>query len=170
MSPSRRDVPRPWTAAVIGGEHAGAETLEVAEAVGAGLAKSGFTIVTGGLGGVMEAASRGARNAGATVVAVLPGLDPDEANEFAEIVIPTGTGHARNLAVVAGGDVVIAVEGEWGTLSEIGFARKLGKPVVVLGGWRLEHSHLETGLNYAGTADQAVELAEQLAAARQERQ
>lgn len=163
MSFDERSVSRPKSAAVIGGEHAGAETLEVAEAVGVGLAKSGFTIVTGGLGGVMEAASRGARNAGATVVAVLPGLDPEEANEFAEIVIPTGTGHARNLAVVASGDVVIAVEGEWGTLTEIGFARKLGKPVIVLGGWRLEHSHFATGLHYAETADDAVALAASLA-------
>jgi uncharacterized protein (TIGR00725 family) len=109
---------------------------EAAEAVGRLLAKAGATVVTGGLGGVMAAAGRGARAAGGTSVAVLPGTDRGAARE-ADVVVCTGTGEARDLAVVASADAVIAVGGGWGTLAEIGLARKLGRPVVLLGSWQL---------------------------------
>jgi uncharacterized protein (TIGR00725 family) len=84
----------------------------------------------------MEAASRGAAEAGGTVVGILPGDSLEDANPHCTHVIATGIGHARNLAVVASGEAVVAVGGEWGTLSEIGFARRLGRTVVALRTWR----------------------------------
>ena len=112
---------------------------KLAYEVGAGLARAGFTVVTGGEKGAMEAASRGASEAGGLAVGVLPGTDRSTANDYADVTLVTGIGHARNLAVVASGDVVIAVGGEWGTLSEIGLAGVLGRPVVLVDGWKLEH-------------------------------
>jgi len=105
-----------------------------AEEVGRLLAERGCTVVTGGLGEVMAAAHRGAKEAGGTTIAILPGERREDANEWADHVVVTGIGHARNLAVAASGDGVIAVGGSWGTLAEIGFARRLGRPVVVLRG------------------------------------
>jgi uncharacterized protein (TIGR00725 family) len=140
---------------------------KLAYEVGAGLARAGFTVVTGGERGVMEAASRGASEAGGLAVGVLPGTDRSRANDFADISIVTGVRQARNLAVAASGDVVVAVAGQWGTLSEIGLARDLGRPVVLLAGWRLEHELGVPGeLHYARDAEQAVSLATRLAAPR----
>jgi uncharacterized protein (TIGR00725 family) len=111
--------------------------LEAAREVGRLLADRGAVVVCGGRGGVMEAVARGASGAGGEVVGILPGEDPAEANEFCTHVVATGTGHARNLAVVASADAVIAIAGEWGTLSEIAFARRLDRPVVALGSWEV---------------------------------
>ena len=94
-------------------------------------------MVCGGLGGVMEAAARGASRAGGTVIGIVPSDDPRTANEFCTHVIATGIGYGRNLAVVASGDAVIAIAGEWGTLSEIAYARNIGLPVVTLGSWEV---------------------------------
>lgn len=121
----------PRQVSVIG---SGAEWETTAEEVGRLLAERGCTVVTGGLGEVMAAAHRGARNAGGATIAILPGEDRRSANEWAEHVVVTGMGHARNLAVAASGDAVIAIGGSWGTLSEIAFARRLGRPVVALEG------------------------------------
>ena len=88
----------------------------------------------------MAAASRGAKEAGGLAVGILPGLDRTRANTDADVTVVTGIGHARNLGVVASADVVIAIGGEWGTLSEIGLAGVLGRPVVLLAGWRLDHA------------------------------
>ena len=108
----------------------------------------------------MEAASRGARAEGGVVIGVLPGLDPAEANEHVTHVVATGVGHARNLAVVGSGDAVIAVGGEWGTLSEIAFARKLGRTVVALDSWTLRNrAGAELGIIAAATAEEAVKAA-----------
>jgi uncharacterized protein (TIGR00725 family) len=112
----------------------GAEWEAAAEEVGRLLAERGCTVVTGGLGGVMAAAHRGAKAAGGTTIAILPGESRDDANQWADHVVVTGIGHARNLAVAASGEVVIAVGGEWGTLAEMAFARRLGRPVVALAG------------------------------------
>ena len=121
--------------AVIG---SGAEHEERAEQVGRLLAERGCTVLTGGLGEVMAAAARGAKSAGGTTVGIIPGESRREANEWIDHVVVTGIGHARNLAVVASGDAVIAVGGSWGTLAEIGFASRLGRAVVVLEpGWEL---------------------------------
>jgi uncharacterized protein (TIGR00725 family) len=120
-----------------GGGTPPSEALDAAEEVGRRLAEAGMTVVCGGLGGVMEAVARGAAEAGGEVVGIVPGDDPAAANPHCTHVIATGIGHARNLAVVASGDAVIAIGGEWGTLSEIAFARRLGRPVVALDTWTL---------------------------------
>ena len=112
-----------------------AHLLEAAERVGALLAAAGHQVVTGGLGGVMAAASRGAKSAGGSVVALLPGDDPAVANDYADVVVATGLGQGRNVLVVRSADAVIAVGGSWGTLSEVALARRLGRPVVWLHGW-----------------------------------
>lgn len=151
-------------AALIGPGRCDDSTAALAEEVGAGLARTGFTLVTGGAYGAMEAASRGAQKAGGMVVGLLPGTDRAEGNEWSDVTLATGLGHARNLAVVASADVVVAVGGEWGTLSEIGLAGVVGRPVVLLAGWRLEHvARMPSEVAYADTPEQAVELADALA-------
>ena len=109
----------------------------LAEEVGRLLAAAGAVLVCGGLGGVMEAASRGAVAAGGVVIGIVPSDSPNQANPHCTYVVATGVGQARNLAVVASGEVAIAIGGEWGTLAEIGFARRLGRPVVALKSWQL---------------------------------
>jgi uncharacterized protein (TIGR00725 family) len=134
---------------------------DAARTVGRLLAEAGATVVTGGLGGVMAAAGRGAREAGGRAVAVLPGTDRGEARE-ADVVVCSGVGEARDLAVVASADAVIAVGGGWGTLAEIGLARKLGRPVVLLRSWRLEEPEGAPGAETCPRADSpeaAVRLA-----------
>src|SRR5438477_12944473 len=137
--------------AVIG---SGREHEQRAEEVGRLLAERRCTVVTGGLGEVMAAAARGAKSAGGTTIGIRPGESRAEANEWIDHVVVTGIGHARNLAVAASGDAVIAVGGSWGTLAEIGFASRLGRRVVVLEpGWELE------GVARAATPAAAVEVA-----------
>lgn len=113
------------------------EVARLAEEVGRRLAEAGVTVVCGGLGGVMEAASRGAAQAGGEAIGIVPGVSVEDANPHCTHVVASAIGYARNLAVVASGDVVIAVGGEWGTLSEIGHARTFGKTVVALRSWDL---------------------------------
>jgi uncharacterized protein (TIGR00725 family) len=138
----------------------GSEHEARAEEVGRLLAARGCTLVTGGLGEVMAAAARGAKSAGGTTIGILPGHEPADANEWIDHAVATGIGHARNLAVAASGDAVIVVGGSWGTLAEVAFAMRLGRPVVILEpGWELE------GIERAGTPAEAVELALSLAAA-----
>jgi uncharacterized protein (TIGR00725 family) len=137
--------------AVIG---SGSEHEARAEEVGRLLAERGCTVVTGGGGEVMAAASRGAKEAGGTTIGILPGERRDDANPWVDHVVVTGIGHARNLAVVASGDAVIAVGGSWGTLAEIAFASRLGRRVVIL-----EPGHDLEGLPRASSPDEAVELA-----------
>jgi uncharacterized protein (TIGR00725 family) len=142
--------------AVVG---SGAEHAAAAEEVGRLLAERGATVVCGGLGEVMAAAARGAKSVGGTTIGVLPGESRRDANEWIDHVVVTGVGHARNLAVVASGDAVIAVGGRWGTLAEIGFARVLGRYVVIL-----EPGMAIDDVPRAVTPEEAVDLA--LAAAR----
>jgi uncharacterized protein (TIGR00725 family) len=125
--------------AVIGAGGAGedSETWRLAEEVGRGLAEAGATVVCGGRGGVMAAVARGAAGAGGDVIGVLPWTEPGEANSDCTHVVATGVGQARNLAVVGSGEVVVAIGGEWGTLSEIGHARSIGRTVVALRSWTL---------------------------------
>jgi len=137
----------------------GAEHERRAETVGRLLAKQGATVVTGGLGEVMAAAARGAKSEGGTTVGILPGESRDGANQWLDHVVVTGIGHARNLAVVASGDAVIAVGGRYGTLAEIGLALTLGRQGVIL-----EPGFDVDGAQRAATPEQAVEFA--LAAAR----
>jgi uncharacterized protein (TIGR00725 family) len=125
---------------VVGSGTASGELYEKAREVGRLVAGRGGTVVCGGRSGVMEAVARGATEADGTAIGILPDEDRKRANEYLSHSVATGTGHARNLAVVCSGDVVIAVGGEYGTLSEIGLALKIGRPVVALESWELgEH-------------------------------
>ncbi|MDQ3863055.1 MAG: TIGR00725 family protein, partial [Actinomycetota bacterium] len=124
--------------AVVGSGIAAGELYEKARTVGRLVAERGATVVCGGLSGVMEAAARGAAEASGTAIGILPDEDRRRQNGYLTYSVATGAGQARNLAVVCSGDVIIAVGGEYGTLSEIGLARKVGRPVVVLEGWDLE--------------------------------
>lgn len=121
---------------VIGAGHCGPDTAAMAERLGAGIAARGWTLVCGGLGGVMTAAAKGARQAGGRTLGILPGLDRGDANPYIETSVATGLGQMRNMLVVANGDVVVAVEGGAGTLSEIGHALKAGRTVVAMGAWK----------------------------------
>jgi uncharacterized protein (TIGR00725 family) len=150
--------------AVIGAGAAreGDEAWALAEAVGRRLAEAGVALVCGGGGGVMEAASRAAVEAGGTVIGIVPGTSPEDANPWCSQVVATGIGHARNLAVVSSGEAVIAIGGEWGTLSEIGFARVIGHEVVALRSWELngrERMAGGPGVVPAETAEEAVAAA-----------
>lgn len=125
--------------AVVGpGDSTDPVVLDAAERVGALLAAAGHQVATGGLGGVMAAASRGAKSAGGSVVALLPGDDVSAADEYADVVVATGLGQGRNVVLVRSADAVIAVGGSWGTLSEVAIARRLGRPVVWLHGWTID--------------------------------
>jgi hypothetical protein len=137
--------------AVVG---SGAEWEHVAEEVGRLLASRGCTVVTGGLDEVMAAAHRGAKSAGGTTIAVLPGESRDAANPWSDHVVVTGIGHARNLAVAASGDAVIAVGGSYGTVAEMALALRLGRRVVALAG-----APTLDGTVRAATSEEAVELA-----------
>ncbi len=154
--------PRTRQIAVIGSSEPDDRLAGPAEEVGRRLAEAGTAVVCGGHGGVMEAAARGAHLAGGDVIGILPGEDPDAANANVTHVVATGIGQARNLAVVASADAVIAIGGEWGTLTEIGFARRLARPVIALVGWAAgSGGPSEGGLGVEVAADpaSAVELA-----------
>jgi len=127
----------PWVAVIGPGRDASAEELALAEEVGAAVAGAGAVLVCGGLGGVMEAACRGARSRGGETVGLLPGEDREAANGWVRVAIPTGLGEGRNVLVVRAADCVVAVGGGWGTLAEIALALRAGLPVVGLGTWEL---------------------------------
>ncbi|HWB70307.1 MAG TPA: TIGR00725 family protein [Solirubrobacterales bacterium] len=158
-APSRRR-----QVAVIGA-NAAAQSTEIATLageVGRRLAEAGAVVVCGGREGVMEAAARGAAEAGGTVIGIVPGSALGEANPFCTHVVASGVGYGRNLAVVGSGEVVIAVGGAWGTLSEIGLARNLGRTVVALRSWTAEgegEMRDAPGILQATTPAEAVELA-----------
>lgn len=120
---------------VSGPGEATSEQLRVAQEVGRLLGEAGHVVLTGGLGGVMAAASKGARAAGATVVGLLPGTDRSAANEYLTVALPTGLGELRNGLLVRACDVLICVPGGWGTLSEVSLAMRTGVPVVMIGEW-----------------------------------
>ncbi len=125
---------------VVGSGTATGELYEQAREVGRLVAERNGVVVCGGLGGVMEAAARGAAEVGGVAIGILPDEDRGRANKYLTYSVATGVGQARNLAVVCSGDVVIAVGGEYGTLSEIGLALKVGRPMISLGTWDLgEH-------------------------------
>lgn len=120
---------------VIGAGSCDARTAELAQELGKRIAEAGYDLVCGGLGGVMEAACRGARQAGGRTIGILPGHDRQAANAFVDVPIATGLSEMRNALVVMNGLGAVAVQGGAGTLSEIGLALKTGKPVVALGNW-----------------------------------
>jgi uncharacterized protein (TIGR00725 family) len=132
-------MPRPGPCiAVIGpGRDVGEAELAQAEQAGAAIADAGATLVCGGLGGVMEAACRGARSRGGFTVGLLPGADREDANGWVVLALPTGLGEARGALIVRAADAVVAIGGGWGTLSEIAFALRAGVPVLGVGTWEL---------------------------------
>ncbi|NIQ95552.1 MAG: TIGR00725 family protein [Desulfuromonadales bacterium] len=140
--------------AVIGAGQTGRAGYEKAREVGRQIAQSGAALLCGGLGGIMEAASRGCSEAGGLVIGVLPGPEPEEANPYVEIALPTNMGHARNVVIAHSAHALVAVEGEYGTLSEMAVALKLGRPVVTLDcRWRVE------GAQGADSPEEAVAMA-----------
>jgi uncharacterized protein (TIGR00725 family) len=143
--------------AVIGGDSPPSAALPHAEAVGREIARRGHDLICGGRGGVMEAACRGARDAGGHTIGVLPGPDRSDASAHVEFPIVTNLGAARNVIVVLSADAVIAVDGSYGTLSEIALALVHGKPVVGLATWRFSDD--------AGRADERVIRADDAAGA-----
>ncbi len=151
-------------AVVGGGGNVPAPVLAAAEKVGRAVARAGAVLVCGGLGGVMEAACRAAAEEGGRTVGILPGLDRAEANPHVEVAIPTGLGEGRNVLVVRAADAVVAVDGEYGTLSEIALALQAGIPVVGLGTWELARAGVaDVGIVRADNPDEAVALALELA-------
>jgi uncharacterized protein (TIGR00725 family) len=136
--------------AVVGPGDARPDIAAAAESVGRGVAERGAVVVCGGLGGAMEAACRGAKAAGGTTVALLPGLDRRDANRYVDVAIPTGLGEARNALVVRAADALIAVGGGYGTLSEIGLALRTGKRVVGIDTWEID------GIERATSPEEAV--------------
>lgn len=146
---------------VIGAGTCEAELANHAKRLGEQIARLGGTLICGGRGGVMEAACRGAQEAGGRTVGILPGIDAADSppNAYLDVRLFTGLGQARNLCVVLSCDAVIAVGGGWGTLSEIGLAQKHGVPLVLLHSWRLTSHEGTVDLPQADTAAVALELA-----------
>jgi uncharacterized protein (TIGR00725 family) len=147
------ELPIAYVAVVGAGADVAPALLAQAETVGALLARQGAVVVTGGLGGIMEAACRGARMVGGTTLGLLPGEDRAAANRWVSVAVATGMGELRNGLVVRASEAVIAVAGEYGTLSEIALALKLGRRVVGLGSWEID------GVQRAADPAAAVKLA-----------
>ena len=150
---------------VIGGSSPTTESYRIGELVGRELGKRGLIVCCGGLGGIMEAVCKGAKSEGGVTVGILPGDDPKLANSYVDIPICTGIGHARNVLVVKTGRAVIAVDGSYGTLSEIAHALAEGIPVVGINTWTfLREGGLDSGViladNPVDAVEQAVKLAE----------
>jgi uncharacterized protein (TIGR00725 family) len=154
----------PFYVGVVGSGVADPAGEKVAERIGREVAQAGCVLVCGGLGGVMEAACRGAAGAGGVTIGLLPGTDRSAANSWVSAAIPTGLGEMRNGLVVHASDVLIAIGGEYGTLSEVALALKLGRPVVGVSTWRLMRSDgvLDRGVVVSDAAS-AVALALELA-------
>lgn len=162
---------RPMIIAVIGGGAPPDRALELAEEVGRELAKRGAMVVCGGLRGVMEAVCRGAKEEGGTTIGILPGNEPLTANDYVDIPIMTGMGSARNIIVVKTGRAVIAIDGAYGTLSEIGHALGENIPVVGLETWALpKRDDLPLQVVHARSPADAVEKAIAAAAERDARE
>lgn len=156
--------------AVVGGGHAGDEECDLAARVGRTLAEAGAVVVCGGLGGVMAAACRGARDGGGTSIGILPGAERDAANAYLDVALATGMGEGRNVLLVRNADAMVAVGGEFGTLSEVALALQAGIPVVGLRTWELAKSGRPvSGIVPAATPEEAAHTAMREAARRRTR-
>lgn len=138
---------------VIGGSRPDTKSSQVAFKVGQLIAEKGAILVCGGLSGVMEATSRGAKEAGGLTIGILPGNSPNDANPYIDIAIATGLGYARNSLVALNSDVIIAIDGQYGTLTEIAYGCIYRKKIIGLGTWNIE------GVIKAESAEEAVNLA-----------
>jgi uncharacterized protein (TIGR00725 family) len=141
---------------VIGGGTAGPDILGIAEETGSLIAEHGCFLICGGMSGVMEAVARGAKASGGTTIGILPHTERHEANPYIDIPIATGLGEGRNLIIIRTADILIAIDGEYGTLSEIAFALKMEKPVIGLNTWDIP------GIIKAETPKEAMEIAMKL--------
>jgi len=139
---------------VIGAGECSDDVYKLAEEVGERIAKAKAVLVCGGVGGVMEAVSKGAKKQGGITIGILPGIDKSQANPYIDFPIVTALGEGRNLLVIRNSDVVIALPGEFGTLSEIAFALKSGKPVIGLSTWDVSDEIIQ-----AKNAEEAVKIA-----------
>ncbi len=156
---------RPIIIAVIGGSNAAQKDLDAAYQVGLELAKRGAIVLCGGMTGLMEAVCKGAKEAGGTTVGILPGNNVEDANDYIDIAIPTGLGYARNAIVAGSGRAIIAIDGAYGTLSEIGHGLGDGTPIVGLNTWRLiidgkEDTTIERANNPLDAVEKALAYAE----------
>jgi uncharacterized protein (TIGR00725 family) len=136
--------------AVIGGHDCSKKVAAIAEEIGRVIAQMGATLICGGLTGVMEAACKGAKSAGGKTIGILPGHDAQEANPYVDIPIATGLGYMRNNLVVKNADIVVAIDGKEGTLSEIAFALQMDKPIVGIDTWDIP------GVEKAKSAEEAI--------------
>jgi hypothetical protein len=148
------------TIGVIGGSRASQDILEIAYEIGKLLAQNDITLVCGGLGGVMEAVCKGAKEYNGFTIGILPGSDPEDANPYIDLPVVTGLGEARNMLVVLNSDLLIAIDGKYGTLSEMAFALLYGKPVIAIRAWELyREGEKDENIIYVDTPQQAVEKA-----------
>jgi uncharacterized protein (TIGR00725 family) len=141
---------------VIGGHSCTNKVEQIAQELGKKLAKVVGILVSGGLSGTMKAVCSGFKTGGGVTIGIIPSYDKKDANEFVDIVIPTGLGLARNVLVVQAGDIVVALPGEYGTLSEIAYCLQFGKPVISLGSWDMP------GVIKVKTVEEAVAKAKQI--------
>ncbi len=139
--------------AVIGGREASEYQLELASAVGRGIAKKGAVLLCGGMGGIMEAACKGAKEAGGVTIGIIPGSNRNEANDYVDFSIATGIGIARNAILMHTCDGAVAIGGKYGTLSEMAYAGQLDKPLVSLDSWVFDEKVIS-----AKTAEQALQF------------
>ena len=144
--------------AVVGAGKCSKKLRDMAAEVGKYVAENGGVIVCGGLGGIMEGAARGAKEAGGATIGILPTENKDDANEYIDYVIPSGFGEARNMLVIRTADVVVAFPGKFGTLSEMAFAMQAKKPVISVNAWKLGED-----IKQVESAEQAAKLAMELA-------
>lgn len=144
--------------AVVGAGKCSRKLRDQAAVVGAYVAQHGGVILCGGMGGIMEGAARGAKEHGGTTIGILPTDDPADANEFIDIIIPTGFGDARNIMVVRSADVIVAFPGKYTTLTEMAFALKAGKPVISVNAWRLGEEIIQVA-DPLEAAEKAMEIA-----------
>ena len=144
--------------AVVGAGKCSKKLRDMAFIVGKYVAENGGVVVCGGMGGIMEGAARGAREAGGVTIGILPTSDKNDANEFIDYIIPTGFGEARNIMVVRTADAVVAFPGKYGTLTEMAFALDAKKPVISVNAWKLGDE-----INQVGTPLEAAKLAMELA-------
>ena len=139
---------------VIGAGDADAEDLKIAQSVGEEIASNGYTLLCGAMGGVMEAASKGAKSKGGTCIGIVPGSSKNECNPYIDYAVVTGMGHARNVIVAGSCDAIIAIGGSFGTLSEIAFALRLEIPIIGLNTW-----DVSSDIKKAETPKEAVHMA-----------
>lgn len=137
MPPSLDLILKSKRVGIIGGNHPSITHLKTAARMGELIARNGYILVNGGMKGVMEASARGAKSASGLVMAILPGKQREEANPFVDVAIPTGLGYQRNALVVLNSDILVAIDGSYGTLSEIAYAQIYGKTVYGLDTWNI---------------------------------